>query len=350
MLRVFTLDEDKEWDAIVRTFPMYDIYWTSGYVKAFMIHGDGIPLLFYYENNKNQKKPLRGINVVMKRDIALDSHFDNLLPRNTMFDFITPYGYGGWLIEGEDSFELFESYNNWCIENNIISEFVRYHPVLNNVIYSHDFYNTITLGNTIVMDLSSPEKIWDNISSKNRNMIRKAIKSDVKIYYGNNPEIFQTFRKIYNGTMDKDNAAKYYYFEDEFYDSIMNDLFNNAIVFYAVLNTEIIAASIILFSNKHLNYHLSGSIKKYQTFAPTNLLLYKVALWGYSNGFKTLHLGGGVGSKEDGLYKFKKSFNKNSDLCYCIGNKIYDEQKFNDLIKMRGNNIEDDKFFPLYRA
>ena len=47
-LRVLTLAQNEEWDNIVRTFRDYDIYWLSGYVKAFQIHGDGEPFLFFY--------------------------------------------------------------------------------------------------------------------------------------------------------------------------------------------------------------------------------------------------------------------------------------------------------------
>lgn len=57
-----------------------------------------------------------------------------------------------------------------------------------------------------------------------------------------------------------------------------------------------------------MNYHLSGSIWEYANLAPTNLLLYEAALWGCANGCKTLYLGGGVGSGEDSLFKFKKAF------------------------------------------
>ena len=65
MLTVYTLEQSEQWDAIVRSFKEYDVYWLSGYVKAFKIHGDGEPLLFYYEGNGT-----RGINVLMKRDLV----------------------------------------------------------------------------------------------------------------------------------------------------------------------------------------------------------------------------------------------------------------------------------------
>lgn len=51
MLSVYSLEQSAQWDAIVRSFPMYDVYWLSGYVKAFKLHGDGEPLLIWYEED-----------------------------------------------------------------------------------------------------------------------------------------------------------------------------------------------------------------------------------------------------------------------------------------------------------
>ena len=66
-------------------------------------------------------------------------------------------------------------------------------------------------------------------------------------------------------------------------------------------------------------------------------------------GFESFHLGGGVGSKEDGLYKFKKAFNKNENKHYCIGKKIYDEKKYDQLVNCR-KDIKNENFFPKYRG
>lgn len=343
-LQIFTLEETEQWDTVVRSFSNYDTYWLSGYVKAFKIHGDGEPLLFYYEDEKT-----RGINVVMKRDVAEDARFSDYIDRGVYWDFATPYGYGGWLIEGADTDDLFLQYENWCAGHGIISEFVRFHPVIENQAPCMNHYEVIPLGNTIVMDLSSPEVIWENITSKNRNMIRKAQKNGIKIYNGRYPEIYDSFRTIYNATMDKDHAEAYYYFSEMFYESLLDDLPQNAQVFYAVYEGRVIAASIMLTANGRMNYHLSGSVREYANLAPTNLLLYEAALWGSANGCKTLYLGGGVGSGEDGLYKFKKSFYRRDDVKrFYIGKKIYDQEKYDQLVQMR--EPTNSGFFPAYRA
>ncbi len=344
-LYTYTIEQSRDWDNVVRSFALHDVYHLSGYVKAFQLHGDGQPLLFYYEDEL-----VRGINVVMKRDIADDPFFSDKIDHDLYFDFITPYGYGGWLVEGAVNKEkLFAEYEKWCRLHNVVSEFVRYHPMLNNAEDTQSYYDVVILGNTVAMDLSSPETIWNNLTSKNRNMVRKAQKSGVEIYRGQFPSIYKTFKGIYDLTMDSDNATDYYYFKDEFYNSIRNDLANGAEVFWAELDGKIIAASIMIFANGYMNYHLSGSLREYQSLAATNLLIYKAALWGCHNGYRSLHLGGGVGSKEDGLYKFKSSFNRGRTYQFAIGKKIYMRDVYDALVSQKVVS-EGDSFFPLYRA
>ena len=325
MLKVLTTKESKLWDEIVKSFKEYDVYYLSGYVKAFLIHGDGEPLLFFYQDDK-----CKGINVVMKRDIALDKRFKGIIEVGRYYDFTTPYGYGGWLIEGNEYNQLFNEYEKWCAENEIVSEFVRFHPVIKNQVYSQNNYQVIALGETVALDTTDKDNIWTNFNPKNRNVIRKAINNGVQIKKGLSKDLLEIFMEIYNKTMDKDNANVYYYFKTDFYHSILNDLKDNATVFYAELENKIIAASIMIYANGRLNYHLSGSLREYQNLAPSNLLLWKAAEWGNEIGCKTFHLGGGVGSGEDNLYKFKEGFNRNSDYQFSIGKEIFDQERYNE--------------------
>ncbi len=347
MITIITLEQTEQWDAIVSSFSNYDVYWLSGYVKAFHLNGDGNPILIYYSSEKT-----KAINVVMLRDIFNDEHFRFRIPPKTYYDISTPYGYGGWIVEGEDenTESLFNEYLQWINKQGIISEFVRFHPIIENHLKCQDFYDVVQLGDVVHMELSSTNAIWSNVSSKNRNVIRKAIKNGVRIYNGRFPNLFLDFQRLYNQTMEKDNADKYYFFDEEFYRSILNDLPYNSQIFYAELDNEIISAAIIIGANGYLNYHLSGSNKEYNSYAPTNLLLYEVALWGSRNGYKTFNLGGGVGSKEDdNLFKFKKSFYTGRLHSFFIGKRIYDFEKYNELVSMR-TSVDSISFFPKYRG
>lgn len=290
-LRVITIKECEHWDEIVKSFKNYDVYYLSGYVKAFQLHGDGEPLLFYFDNGNT-----RAINVVMKRDIAKEDHFIGKIPENTYFDFSTPYGYGGFLIDGDDVEELNTVYKKYCVDNKIVSEFVRFHPIINNSNYIQEMYDVIPLGKTVHIDTRNMDVIWNNLSSKNRNMIRKAQKSNLSVFWGRDEWLIDKFIQLYNATMDRDNASNYYYFSRDFYQSVLNDLKYNAMFFYTKLGDDIISISLILFANNKLNYHLSASKKEYQHLAPTNLLLYEVSCYGANNNYDSLHLGGGFGA------------------------------------------------------
>ena len=337
------MSRSAEWDATVRSFSEHDVYYLSGYVKAFQIHGDGDPYLLYYEDNG-----LRAIYVYMRRKTALEG----------VYDSVTPYGYGGVLFDGDTSEAnrqaFWKAYTEKMRAEGIVDNFVRYHPVLTNAVNMKFTDTVIDLGKTIAFDLESPEVIWDNIISKNRNMIRKAEKNGITIEHRKGMDLLDQFTEIYNATMDKDHAEEYYYFKRPFYESIDRDLQDNYEMFYAMYEGRPIAMSIMIFANGRLNYHLSGSDIAYRNLAPSNLLLYKVALWGYEQGCKTFHLGGGVGSGEDNLYKFKAAFNKNSDYQFSIGKEIFDQEKYDELVKIRAQqdpefNAES-KFFPLYRS
>lgn len=348
-IKVYDLEQAEEWKKILTRFPKADIYYSPEYTKGFAENGDGEPLLLHYTGDR-----LQALNVVMKRPVPLP---ENLNPADEELkdyvDYVTPYGYGGFLLEGECSEaelqQLQKVYADFCRDHKVVAEFVRFHPVLNNAHEVEKLYEVIDLGNTICMDLTSPEIIWQNLSSKNRNMIRKAQKSGVQVYWGREPALFEAFEDIYRETMDKVGARDYYYFKKEFYDSILYDMKQQAMIFYARLEGQTIAASIILYDGNALQYHLSASRRDYQSYAPTNLILYEAACWGSVLGAKTFHLGGGLGSSHDDLYHFKKQFNRNADCTFSIGRVKMNEAVYDRLWELN-NHKKETGYFPAYRA
>lgn len=352
MISEYSLNNREEWDSIVKSFQYYDVYYLSGYSDAFQAHGDGEPILLYYSDSSSE---LRGINVVMKRDVAMEGSLLNKLQKNKLFDLSTPYGYGGWILEGNisngDQFKRFlSSYLSWANDLGIVSEFVRFHPLINNGEYEWEgFYDIVNLGNTVSIKLDDEEAIWNRFTSKNRGHIRKAIKEGVFVEISQSKESFDIFRSIYESTMKHDNAGKYYYFNEEFFDRLRNGLSDNCYVFTAYLKEAAIASAIMLFSNKYMHYHLSGQLFEYRRFAGTNLILYEAAKWGCVNGYRELHLGGGLGAGDDALYTFKKSFNpKLPDANFMIGKKIFDKKQYEMLVSLTNKNPTG--FFPQYRA
>lgn len=351
MLSVISISEQDKWDRIVRSFQKYDVYYLSGYAKAFQAHGDGEPVLFYYEDGS-----LRAINAAIKRDVSANSHFSGILKPEEYYDLITPYGYGGFLVECEYnniSLEALNSeYTAYCADHHIVSEYARFHPVLKNGEQMTGMYEIEDLGKTVLVELDSPESIWRHFSSKNRNMVRKSQKSGVEIFWGRSPELIRSFAELYRLTLAKINADHYYYFENPFYDCFLYELKDNCMLFYAVYQEKIIAESMILHGNQQLHYHLSASDERYRHLAPNNLLLYEAACWGSQNNFKTFHLGGGLHSREDSLFHFKSAFQTGPGTKYSIGKKCFHQEAYGKLVSIRAEKNAFDPhslFFPLYR-
>ena len=106
-LRVLTLAESKEWDNTIRSFNLYDTYYLSGYSTSFYIHGDGEPLLFYYNDGK-----IKGINVSMKRSITNDPLFKGAFDNENYFSEIdTP----------EKAYFLGMIITDGCVHENVLS-------------------------------------------------------------------------------------------------------------------------------------------------------------------------------------------------------------------------------------
>lgn len=351
MLDVLNRKQSPRWVDLVKSFPHFDVNYLPQYTQPFALHGDGEPCLFYY-----QSESLRAANVVMRRDIADDHRFRGNIKPGIYFDLTTPYGYGGWIFDGDPSVEsiniLDSVYQQYCINEGIISEFVRFHPLFGFDRVCSSFYEIVNHGPVICMDLTDQDVILGNMDRKKRNIIRKAVKQDTAVECGFDENLFAEFLSIYRETMLNARADPYYFFDEDFFQCIFMSLKDNALIFYATKNGEIVAVALVLLSGNKMNYHLSGSKLAYRSAEPGSLLLYQTAIWGSQNGYRTLLLGGGLGSSEDSLLRFKKGFNRNSNYMFTTGRKIFNIEIYNQLCNIRHENgvrIDNSTFFPEYR-
>lgn len=345
MIEIISLNEREKWNKIISTFDQTDSYYTPNYVIPYRDNGEGEPILIYYNDEK-----LEMINVIIKRDIALIDKLKDKVKPNTYFDLITPYGYGGMIIKGEKKNipDMLEKYGEWCYNNNLVSEFVRFHPLIDLDDRIYEYYNYLRLGPTITVNINDEETVWSNYSSNNRNTIRRAIRNGVEITNSNKREDFNEFKRLYLQTMKGLNADEYYLFSDKFYESLYENMKDDMLIFNATHDSKVIASSLIMFDKGNVHYHLSGTDYKYRRLNATNLLLDEVIKHSYKNGYKQLHLGGGLGSKEDSLFKFKRNFNPKSSTTFKIGRKIYNEKLYTKLSEI--SQFSDENFFPKYRG
>lgn len=354
MYKIINLDNQSEWRDIIESFKDTDIYSSLGYVQTFYENGDGKPELFYFENDYG-----RVANVFLLRDLYADKRLAVNINENNYFDITTAYGYGGPIFEATDLEKLRENYlkvfGKVCRELNIISEFIRFHPIIKNHIFLDTAYDVKSTRKTIFMDLSNGEEmVWRDFESNNRRNILKAQRSGIDIIHGKDKYLIEEFKRLYIKTMKRDNANQYYFFNDNFFFSTVEKLKDNSVIFAAVYEKKIIASSIILFSKDLIHYHLGGSDEDYLNLRPNNLLLYEVARWGCIEGKKIFHLGGGVNGDGDNLFRFKRSFSKTNSLNFYLGKNIHNENVYEKLVKFRIDNDRsfdiNTNYFPKYRG
>ena len=296
-----------------------------------MLHGDGKPLLIEYRDSETHF-----CYVVMKSDIALFSKFNRTLERGSLYDLETPYGYGGPLSDGvvsdESQKKFLSELKEYAESEGIVSQFLRFHPLLSNHELMPLAFETRYLRDTIYIDTASPELIMSNMDSKNRNMVRKAIKNGVTIERRPISD-YDAFLSMYNETMLKDKASDYYTFKEAYFESQFA-LVDNACIFYAMLEGEPIAGSIMYYNDRYLHYHLAGTHTEYRRYSPSNLMLYEASCWASKKGIKQFHLGGGM-QPDDNLFGFKKQFNKYGRLPFVVGRTILNDSKYRDLLALR---------------
>lgn len=350
-MEIIAIEEKEKWNQIVRSFENWDIYYLNEYAYSLQLHGDGTPYLIYHE-----KEGVRMCYVVMQEDIADFTPLTEWVQSQTYYDWTTPYGYGGPLIEGSCTTawieEFMEELSAWCKNKGIVSQFFRFHPLLQNQKLLEDVSDVIYMKKTVYIDTANEEVIFKNMTPNNRNMVRKAIKNEVEIVIDNG-ERLEEFQEIYEATMQNNEAEEYYYFKKEYFDYLIKEFKNHIVFFYAVYQGKAISASIFFYNDRYMHYHLSGTLPEYRKLAGANLLLTEAANWAAARGIKEFHLGGGVGI-EDSLLTFKKHFNRNGLIDFCIGRNIFNQEAVDMLVELRKEHDEsfDDKkpFLIKYRG
>ena len=275
------------------------------------------------------------------------------------FDIITPYGYGGpAILNCNDREKLIAAYEKqfakYCNVNKIVSEFVRFHPILNNHVDFQKLFEVSFNRKTVSIDLTNNDIFMTELVPECRNKIRKAENKGVQVSIDFKGETIEAFYKLYLDTMKKNDAVDYYYFPFEYFQQLLKSLGNSFIIVNSHFEGKIVASAIFLFSDKYLHYHLAATNPNYYKIAANNAFIWKAITWGKERGLQKLHLGGGLSSSEDdNLYKFKKGFSKGNNTEFYIGKRIHNQEVYECLVDIRKRDSIFDKetnFFPTYRG
>lgn len=274
------------------------------------------------------------------------------------YDITSPYGYGGPLIlECQDKDQLlmtFESeFGVYCKTENIVSEFVRFHPICENAKTFEAIYQPQYLRQTVGTTISNPGErpFMAEFNQSSRKLTRRAEKMGVTARIVEQPsfEDLQNFISLYYATMDRNGATDFYYFSEQYFKECVYLLGKNLLLIEVVAEEKVICACIYFVSGAYLHEHLMGSLTESLALNPVYVLKKAASDWAYDKEMELIHYGGGLtNAPDDPLFSFKKKFTRQTFFDFYIGKRIHKEDAYQALCRERYLSPTD-PFFPAYR-
>jgi serine/alanine adding enzyme len=213
---------------------------------------------------------------------------------------------------------------------------------------------------TIVLEPADSDSAWNDLASTCRTRIRKALKNgytaEVRKASCQDLAAGGDFRRLYEGTMQRLDAASVYFFSDDYYWQLREGLGTNLLIAEVRDREGVPVSSALLMRHGHLlHYHLTGSSVDDSRMGTNNLMLWRAIQFTADQGIAQFHLGGGKGQR-DSLFRFKSTFG-GRELGYGISGLIIDHELYQDHVESRAKECDTTSetlltshFFPAYRS
>ncbi len=274
-----------------------------------------------------------------------------------LYDIVSPYGYPGPLLSHDPEFTR-QAITHWyraVQSRGIVSGFVRLHPLLNAdtaVLAAHG--ELVSRGRTVSVDLQLPaDELWRQTGATHRNEISKARRYGLNVAMDTNFAQLPTFVKMYYETMDRAGASQYYYFPEEYFYRLRECL-GESLSLCMVKDAQgaLLCGSLFTECEGIVQYHLSATYNAALRLHPAKLMLDWVRNWAKDRGNRVLHLGGGMGAKEDSLFNFKARFSHLRHP-YFTWQLLFEPDTYRGLEDRRRSMPSgslDPQYFPIYRS
>lgn len=323
----------EEWDGLLADLGLGDVYFRRAYLESARLLGQGSPVFLH--------EPGSGVVFPALVREAADGYVD----------VGTPMGYGGPVASdvGQGARAFLDAYERWCAERRVVATFARFHPVLANQALAEGRWHVETIGHSIGwrVEGKDPEEIFAGLDAHHRRVVRKARQAGVEVVTGIGPEELGGFVDLYRETMRRREAAAFYYFPDEYWLHLANELGDALLRFDAYEDGELAASLLCLAAPPLLHYHLGASSERGQSLGANHVLFCETGAWAAARGFSLFHLGGGVGGFEDSLYEFKRRFDPGGRLPAALGKAVHDADAYRRLAGVA--EIDYAGYFPAYR-
>jgi len=155
---------------------------------------------------------------------------------------------------------------------------------------------------TMVLKLDkNPENVWNSITKKARQNIRKATNSGIKIVSGN--EYFDEFYKLISVNMKQLGTPVH---SRKFYKSILDKFDGDAELYIAKLSNETVSVALTIKYGKFVFGYANAAHSNYLTYKPNFLIYWEIIKSMANSGVEYFDLGRSL--IDSGTYNFKLNF------------------------------------------
>lgn len=239
----------------------------------------------------------------------------------------------------------------------VVTVFSRLHPLIPQRAWLADLGVYTPMGPTVSMDLTQPLDVQrSHYRGNHKRDINRLQRLGVNWCDDKDWVHLDDFVGIYYENMRRVNASGMYFFDRAYFHELMSISDSEVHLFVCVLDAEVICGGLFLTHDSIVQYHLGGTRQEFLQLAPMKTLFDGARLWANERQARVLHLGGGVGAREDSLFHFKAGFSTRRHE-FAVWRWVIlpelDAQLREEKLqwaKQRGLVLDSPDFFPSYRC
>lgn len=348
--RVLRCSQEREWNRVLAQVAQHDFYHLAEYHRLAEERGEGTAHLFaYHDGAYTIALPL------LLRPVEASGG-------EAWSDATSVYGYAGPLASHAGMpASVVRGFQRVLTEalaaRRVVAVFSRLHPLISQCGMLAGLGDCRPEGQTVSIDLTlSREEQRAQYRASLKTRINKLRREGVVCRRDGDKRHLPEFTDIYHQTMRRVKAHSSYFFEPEYFTRLASGLGPALELFVVTLDGVVIAGGLFTIRDGIVQYHLGGTCDGFLKLGPMSLLFDTVRLWANDEGARVVHLGGGVGSREDSLLHFKMGFSERrhtfSTWRWVVEPDAYRELCDRDARRNleRGVQWASGEFFPQYRC
>ena len=330
--QVYFISDSIQWSELLKFFGYSDIYHTFEYASLDSERIGGVPNLIVV----NMPTGIIGLPVIFRK-----------IPNESRYcDATSVYGYSGVLtstsLTPEDFISGIKKIKAALIERDCVSLFNR-----ESNFTPFRLPESLETGKVLAVDLMQDPEVYEkSLAEGHRQEIKALRKLNYQVVKSMDSKVIKDFHEVYEHTMLRRGAKINYFFSMKYFESVLKIDSSSPELRAVYHEGKMVAGAIFITQGDHMYYMLSGSILGVSHYPAMKLILDQVIRENLNNGKKLLHLGGGLGGKQDSLYQFKLGFGK-VILPFHTTQWILLPEVYN---RLSAHVLTETSFFPKYRS